>query len=167
DTIERSRRFYGIREDKDLVGALFCDHPDIGQRDEPAIADPIILGAADHHVIDPFELRELVGNIQIEDAVDVAGAAPRQHAGIHLLFIDDIADGKVVGGTAAHRLVVAFALIVGAADGLGLAGAFGFPGTIVALRRGKQVVLIYFGDHDLDAGHIDDLYLNVLCAFPR
>ena len=97
DTVEGGRCFDGIGEDEDLLIPFFCDDPDVGKRDKAAIADSIVFGATDHDVVDAFELRQLVGDIEVDNAVDVAGAASWKQTGIDLLFIDDVADGEITG----------------------------------------------------------------------
>ena len=46
-------------------------------------------------MIDAFEFGQFVGNVEVEDAVDVAGAASGKAAGVDLLFVDDIAEGEL------------------------------------------------------------------------
>ena len=56
-------------------------------------------------MIDAFEFGQFIGDIQVEDAVDVAGAASGQAAGVDLLFIDDVAKGEIVVGGVVGGLV--------------------------------------------------------------
>ena len=61
-------------------------------------------------MIDAFEFRQFIGDIQVEDAVDATRCTLGQRARFVLLLVDDIAKGEVVVGAIVGRdLFVALA----------------------------------------------------------